>query len=148
MADVVIQDNDTTSLQLKIIALDRILYDAHIKQAAIKTTGGEMVILKDHMPIAAILEDAPVFIIDAEGDEEIIAVHGGYMSVLNNEFLIVADDAIFAKEIDDARVHESILRNEELLVQGQVDAMKLARAEVQLKRDIMNLKVYDLYKKK
>lgn len=143
-----LEKNDHTRLQLKIIALDRILYDDYIKQAAITTTSGNMVILTDHMPIAAIMADAPVFITTENNEEEIVAVHGGYMSVLENEFLIVADDAVFASEIDNARVQEDIRRNEELIASGTDDALSLARAEVQLKRDIMNLKVYDLFSKK
>ena|GEM_PF-3094444 len=142
------QENDKKRLQLKIIALDQILYDDYITQAAITTTSGNMVILKNHMPIAAIMEDAPVFVKDEQGNEEIIAVHGGYMSVHENEFLIVADDAVFAREIDNARVQEDIRRNEELIAKGSADELSLARAEIQLKRDIMNLKVYDIFSKK
>jgi len=135
-------------LRLKIIALDRILFDADIIQAAITTTSGNMVILTDHMPIAAIMEDAPVFIKNELAEEEIIVVHGGYMSVLENEMLVVADEAIFASEIDNARVREDIRQNQEMLSKGEADEFVLERAEVQLRRDLMNLKVYDLFSKR
>jgi len=137
-----------TQLRLKIIALDRILFDADIKQAAITTTSGNMVILKDHMPIAAIMADAPVFVTNNLNEEDIVVVHGGYMSVLHNEMIIVADDAIFASEIDNARVREDIRQNEELISRGEADELQLDRAEVQLRRNLINLKAYDLFSKR
>jgi len=141
-------ENKRANLRLKIIALDRILFDADIVQAAITTTTGDMVILKDHMPIAAIMADAPVFVKNDLGQEEIVVVHGGYMSVLENEMLVVADDAIFASEIDNARVREDIRQNQELISKGEVDEPLLERAEIQLKRNLINLKVYDLFSKR
>jgi len=143
-----VSENKRERLRLKIIALDRILYDDDIIQAAITTTSGDMVILKDHMPIAAIMADAPVFIKTELIEEDIIVVHGGYMSVLENEMLIVADDAIFASEIDNARVQEDIRQNQEMLSKGDADEFVLERAEIQLRRDLMNLKAYDILSKK
>jgi F-type H+-transporting ATPase subunit epsilon len=143
-----VSENKRERLRLKIIALDRILYDDDIIQAAITTTSGDMVILKDHMPIAAIMADAPVFVKTDLIEEDIIVVHGGYMSVLENEMLIVADDAIFASEIDNARVQEDIRQNQEMLSKGEADEFMLERAEIQLRRDLMNLKAYDILSKK
>ena len=140
-------ERDSGRLWLEIIAIDQILYADYIKQATILTTGGEITIYKNHMPIAAILQDAPLHIVNEMGNRDIIAVHGGYLTILNNEILVVADDAIFAKEIDEARVQEDIRRNEEIIADSTVDALSLARAEIQLKRSLTNLKISDMYKK-
>lgn len=139
---------DKSKLLLKIIALDRLLYDDYIEQAMIKTTGGMITILKGHMPIAAILEDAPLEVVTSKGEKEVLAVHGGYMTIMDNEVLVVADDALFAHEIDEARVQEDIRRNKELIDGGDADALSLARAEIQLKRSLMNLHIHDMLSKK
>lgn len=142
------QNRDKNKLLLKIIALDRILYNEYIQKALITTTGGKITILKDHMPIAAILADAPFIITDESSEKQIVAVHGGYLTIMENEVLVVADEAIFAKEIDNARVEEDIRRNEEIIKGGTSDALSLARAEIQLKRNLMNLRISDMLNQK
>lgn len=132
-------------LMLEIIALDQILYEGPIQQATLTTTGGEITVLPNHMPIAAVLEDAPFILIDEKGERQIIAVHGGYMTIVENTFLVVADSAIFAKEIDEARVREDIRRNQDIIDKKSGSSLDIARAQIQLQRNLMNLKINDMF---
>ncbi|GBU10863.1 ATP synthase epsilon chain [Erysipelotrichaceae bacterium] len=134
-------------LMLKIIALDRILYEGKITQATMTTTAGDITILPNHMAIAAVLKDAPFILIDAKGEKHVVAIHGGYITMIENAFLVVADDAIFAEEIDEARVREDIRRNKEIIKDKKGSSLDITRAQIQLQRNIMNLKISDTFRK-
>ncbi|MGL5041599.1 MAG: ATP synthase F1 subunit epsilon [Culicoidibacterales bacterium] len=135
------------TLMLKIIALDRILFEGHIRKATMNTTGGQITILPNHMPIAAVLEDAPFILTDEQGTTKIVAVHGGYITILENVLLVVADDAIFAEEIDLARVEEDIRKNRNVIDDTNATSLDITRAQIQLQRNLMNLKIKDTFKK-
>lgn len=134
-------------LKFKIIALDRIIYEGDVQSVTLVTTGGEINILPEHMPIAAILVDAPVKVIDMQNTEVIIAVHSGYVTMKSNELLIVADAANFAREIDLEREKENIKRNKAIINDSQSSGIDVARAKIQLQRSLMNLKIHQEYKK-
>ena len=134
-------------MQLSIIALDRMLYEGEVRQVTAETTAGQITLLPNHSPLSCILVDAPLIVVNADGEREFVAVHKGYMSIMQNKLLVVADQALFAHEIDEARLREDIRRNEEILKNKNGDALDLDRAKVRMTRDLTNLKVYDLFNK-
>ncbi|TLG77093.1 ATP synthase F1 subunit epsilon [Culicoidibacter larvae] len=131
------------SLHLQIIALDRILYDGQITKLTINSTGGELTILPNHMPIVAVIEPAPIYVHEEDGNERIVVIHGGYFNLFDNDLLVVADDAIFAEEIDRAREEEAVKEAEHDINETRGDNLQLARAKVRLQRSLMNLQVAD-----
>lgn len=136
-----------STMKLSVIALDRMLYEGEVQRVTAETTAGQITILPNHSPIASILVDAPLIVVNESGEREFIAVHKGYISIMRKEVLVVADDALFAHEIDEARIREDIRRNEEILKNKSGDALDLDRAQVRMQRDLTNLKVYDLFNK-
>ena len=77
----------------------------------------------------------------ASGDEEVLAIHGGFMEVLPDKVTVLADTAERAEEIDIARAEEARRRAEELMQQHREDKTDYARAEAALRRSSLRVKV-------
>ena len=75
-----------------------------------KTPEGEVGIMADHEPLMGALVTSAVKVEGADGDETIIAVHGGFIQVLDNRVTLLTDRAQIAKGgVDDAtRVAEEL----------------------------------------
>ncbi len=75
---------------------------------------GELGILPHHAPLVTVLTEG---VLTARRDEEemLFAIHGGYMQVLPDRVIVLADVAERAEEIDIERAEAARRRAEELL---------------------------------
>jgi F-type H+-transporting ATPase subunit epsilon len=96
-----------------------------------RTLDGEIGILPGHIPVLGVLESGPVRIDPVEGDTIMAAVHGGFLSVAENNVSILAEVAELAEEIDVARAEEDLERERAAGDQADVAAQK--RAETRLR---------------
>lgn len=77
---------------------------------------------------------------DERGEEERLAVSGGFMEVASNTVRILADTAEKAEEIDVARAEEAAARARARLAAADA-GIDMLRAEIALKRAINRLHV-------
>jgi F-type H+-transporting ATPase subunit epsilon len=98
-------------------------------------------ILPRHAPLLTALLPG-VLILKKDGEEEAMAVSGGFLQVANNRVLVLADTAERAEEVDEQRAQESRARAEAALKEGarggQFEA-EVARAA--LRRSLARLNV-------
>ena len=102
---------DNRLFQLKVISPDRIFFDGETDMIEVKTTAGEMGILKDHIPLTAIIE--PGLLRIKNGSEEKVAtLLSGFIEVLGSRVIILAEACEWPEEIDINRAEEARLRAE------------------------------------
>lgn len=136
------------TMRLRIVALDRMMYDDDVQKVTAVTTAGEITVLPHHMDQSSVLRDAPLIVVNAEGEKEIMAVHQGYMSIKGNEILVVADEALFAREIDEERTRENLKLNQAVIENPEhEDSTDIDRAKIRIQRELTNLKVYNMFHK-
>jgi F-type H+-transporting ATPase subunit epsilon len=129
-------------LKLEIVTQERRVYSADdVEMVVAPGTEGEMGILPHHAPLITALQEGMMRVKRASGDEEVLAIHGGFMEVLPDKVTVLADTAERAEEIDIARAEEARQRAEELMQQHHEDKTDYARAEVALRRSSLRLKV-------
>ncbi|MGL4972438.1 MAG: ATP synthase F1 subunit epsilon [Culicoidibacterales bacterium] len=133
------------SFHLKVVAIDRLLFEGEIDKMQVTTTDGQLTILPNHIPLIAILKIAPL-VIDQAGEKKYLAISGGYMSIQRHETLIVADIAEWAHEIDVERVEEAKMRAQQAIA-NPLEFVDVKVAEKELKKAINRLDVYELYHK-
>ena len=104
---------DTGKLfRLKIISPDRIFYDADVEMVELRTTEGEMGVLKEHIPLTAILVPGVLNIKgSAEGDRQ-AAMHSGFVEIMQDHVTILAESCEWPEEIDLNRAKEAQIRAE------------------------------------
>lgn len=126
--------------RLKIISPDRIFYDADVEMVELRTTEGEMGVLKDHIPLTAILVPGVLNIKgSAEGDKE-AALHSGFVEIMQDHVTILAESCEWPEEIDLNRAKEAQIRAERRLKSGDSE-INMARAELALRRSLIRIEL-------
>jgi len=126
--------------RLKIISPDRIFYDGEAEMVELRTTEGEMGVLKGHIPLTAILVPGILRIKGtADGDRE-AAMHSGFVEVMQDHVTILAESCEWPEEIDLNRAKEAQIRAERRLKSGDA-AINIARAELALRRSLIRIEL-------
>jgi F-type H+-transporting ATPase subunit epsilon len=88
------------TLQVELVAADRLVWSGEAKVVNARTKGGEIGILANHMPVLSLLEAGVVEVETADGETWLAAVGDGFLSVAGNHVSILADRADMASDID------------------------------------------------
>ena len=120
-------------LQVRLVAADREVWSGDARMVTARTTDGDIGVLPGHTPMLGVIVDGVVTIRQDHGDTVEAAVHGGFLSVANDEVSVLAEVAELAQEIDVDRARRS-LEEARRLVEGDEDALGAARrAETRLR---------------
>ncbi|MDD5936074.1 MAG: ATP synthase F1 subunit epsilon [Clostridiales bacterium] len=136
-------DNDRL-FQLRVISPDRIFFEGEADMIEVKTTEGDMGILKGHIPLTAIVAPGMLKIINGK-DEKVAALLDGFIEVLSDRVTILAESCEWPEEIDVHRAEEAKLRAERRL-QGSEGEINETRAEMALRRSLIRLEIAEKYK--
>lgn len=129
-----------TSLQVNIITPDGTSYQQEdVNMVVGRALDGEFGIMKDHEPLVAALQVAPVRIKTADR-EDLVAVFGGFLEVKDNVVTIISQNAETADYID---VERALRARERALARIEKPApdIDLLRAEHALQRALIRLQV-------
>lgn len=88
------------TLQVELVAADRLVWSGEAKVVNARTAGGEIGILANHMPVLSLLDAGVVEIETVDGETHLAAVDDGILSVAANHVSILAGHAELATEID------------------------------------------------
>jgi F-type H+-transporting ATPase subunit epsilon len=100
---------------------------------------GELGILPNHAPLLTALGIGQLRV-KKGAEEECFAVHGGFMEVLANKVVVMADVAEHVEEIDVARAEEARERAERRY-REKPEGLDVARLQAALRRSSVRLKV-------
>jgi F-type H+-transporting ATPase subunit epsilon len=86
--------------QVDLVSPERILFSGEADMVIARTVGGgDIAFLPGHAPFVGALEIATVTI-RSGNDEELVAVHGGFVEVSDDRVTILSDVAELASQID------------------------------------------------
>lgn len=88
------------TFHLEVVTPERILYRGEVESLIAPGVEGMFGILAHHMPFLAALRPGPLRFRDAQGQQWLMAITGGFFQVFQNRATVLADDAEFAAEID------------------------------------------------
>ncbi len=132
---------------LKIVTPERILFEDKVSQVSVSTALGQITILPNHIPLVSALKPGEIIVRQEGKDEDLMSVSGGFIEVLADQVVILADTAERAQEIDEQRTEEAIKRAQELMSSKVVDAEQFAYFSAQLEKELARLHVVRKYKK-
>ena len=126
-------------MRLDIVTPERELFTGEVDMVLAPGMQGQLGILPQHAPLIAALAEGPL--VARTGEEELtFAIHGGYMQVLPERVIVLADVAERAGEIDIERAEEARRRAEELLDKEPPPEERVAAMRA-LQRSLVRLKV-------
>ncbi len=101
------------TLQVELVAVERKIWSGEARMVIARTTEGELGILPGHAPLLGQLAEGGVVTIrGAEGEDLVVAAHGGFVSVTERGVSILAETAEISTEIDVERAREALSRAE------------------------------------
>jgi F-type H+-transporting ATPase subunit epsilon len=127
-------------LTFELVTPERIVYsDDAVDMVVAPGADGVLGILPSHTPLLAALGIGELRL-KKGAEEESFAVHGGYLEVLANKVIVMANVAERAAEIDVARAEEARERAEKLYRERPAD-LDMARLQAALRRSRVRLRV-------
>lgn len=129
-----------SSLTVEIVTNERIVFsETDVEFVSAPGAEGMLGILPNHAPLVTTLS-AGELRIKKGGTEQSMVVFGGFMEVLPDKVIVLADVAEKAEEIDIQRAEEARKRAEEAIARGG-DRTDLAAAEARLSRAQVRIKL-------
>ena len=131
---------DKKTIEFEIVTPERVVLKEEVFQATIPTQSGEITILPDHIPLVSILNPGVIELKKTSGENEIISVSGGFVEILKNKIIILADTAELAVELDEQRIEEARKRAEEMKKSKDVDAVQFAEISSKIEKQLARSK--------
>lgn len=103
------------TINFEIVTPERIVLKEKIAQVSVPTKMGEITVLPNHIPLVAGLMPGVIEVVKSDGTKEIMSVSGGFLEVLKDKVVILADTAERAEEIDIRRAEEARRRAEQTI---------------------------------
>lgn len=128
------------TMLLEIVTAERLVYSEQVSGVVAPGIEGELGILPHHAPLLTILQPGELRILKEGQEDTYMAVSGGFLEVMANRVVILADTAERAEEIDEARAEAATQRAQERLAHRTAD-IDLERALASMRRAQTRLKV-------
>lgn len=137
--------DESKSFHLKVISPDRIFFDDMVDMVELRTTEGDIGILKGHIPLTAIVAPGVIKMKMANNEKE-AALHDGFVEILKDKVVVMAESCEWPEEIDINRAKEAKTRAERRL-KGADGEINESRAELALRRALTRLELSSKYTK-
>jgi F-type H+-transporting ATPase subunit epsilon len=126
-------------MRFEIVTGERVVYSDEVDSLVAPGVAGELGILPHHAPLLTTLGPGELRV-TKDGQEQAMAVTGGFLEVLANTVTVLADAAERVEEIDEERAREAIRRAEERIASRTTD-LDLERALAALRRARIRVEV-------
>jgi len=134
------------TIKLDIVTAEKIVYSDEVDMLVAPGKDGEMGVLPHHAPLMTTLNPGELLVRKA-GEEQVMAISGGFLEVRPDRIIVLADSAERAEEIDIARAEEAKKRAQETLAHPSSQG-DTAMAEAALRRALARLDVAEKRKRK
>ena len=124
------------AMQVEVVSADRVVWSGRSANIIAKTVDGEIGILPGHSPMLGVLESSAVVIYREDGQREVVAVEGGFISVAQGRVSILSEYASLAGEVTAAQAERELAELQRVLDSGDAsddDRRRYDRATAQLR---------------
>lgn len=136
--------------RLDIVSPEHELFSGQASRLFVTGSQGELEILYGHAPLLTDLAPGRVWIVKADGSEDGLVINGGFLEVQPEITIVLADVAIRAADMDEAKAHEVQVETERKIANKAtgIDYQKahaelaIALAELRVIRKLRNLDGY------
>ncbi|MFZ4632394.1 MAG: ATP synthase F1 subunit epsilon [Patescibacteria group bacterium] len=136
------------TIKFEIVTPERVVLKQEILQVSVPTKSGEITILPDHIPLVSILKPGIIELKKIDGVTEIMAVSGGFIEVLKDKIVILADTAERAEELDEERIAMAQKKAEELKKSAkEIDDIDFAAVSAQLEKELARFHAVNRWRK-
>ena len=125
------------TFRIEVISPERMFYEGEAEMIELTTSEGEIGILAGHIPLTTIVVPGVLRIMNGAETKE-AALHEGFMEILEEKVVILAEACEWPDEIDINRANEAKIRAERRLKSGD-ENLNMSRAENALKKALLRI---------
>ncbi|HTX86445.1 MAG TPA: ATP synthase F1 subunit epsilon [Candidatus Nanoarchaeia archaeon] len=134
-------------IKFEIVTPERTVLKEDVVEVTVPTAEGEVTILPHHAPLIATLKPGVLVLKKSDGAVDVAFTAGGFLEVLRNKVVVLADTAERAEEIDLAKVEEARARAEKAMKEVRhEDAEEFARVAAQLEHELAKTRAINRWK--
>nr|YP_009391449.1 ATP synthase CF1 subunit epsilon [Platysiphonia delicata]ARW59593.1 ATP synthase CF1 subunit epsilon [Platysiphonia delicata] len=112
------------NLKIRVIAPDKIVWDANAEEVILPSSTGQLGILSGHIPLLTAI-DIGVMRVKIEKEWQPIILLGGFAEVENNNITILVNGAEIVSEIDIKKTQQELDKATELLSEAKTNKEKI-----------------------
>jgi len=127
------------TFMLEVVTPERIVLSDEVEFLVVPAVEGELGVLRNHAPLVAGLKIGVVRYRGTDGITRHMAVSGGFMEVIDNQAVVLAETAERGSEIDVLRAKAAKERAERRL-QQRTEEINFVRAQLALQRALARIK--------
>jgi F-type H+-transporting ATPase subunit epsilon len=127
-------------IQLDIVTPERLAFSEEVDAVNVPGIEGELGILPHHAPLVSTLGVGELRIRKGS-TEESFAIFGGFLQVLPDKVVVLAETADMASEIDLAKAEEARREAEKTLETGYHEGVDLSAARAALQLALLRIRV-------
>src|SRR6476659_2619884 len=127
-------------LQLEIVTPEKLAYSDEVDSVQLPGSEGELGGLPHHAPLISTLGAGELRLRNG-GEDEYFAIVGGFLQVLPDKVVVMAETADMASEIDLEKAQEARRQAEQALEGGFVEGADLAAARAALQTALLRIRV-------
>jgi F-type H+-transporting ATPase subunit epsilon len=127
-------------LLLEIVTPERLAFSETVDSVQLPGSEGELGVLPHHAPLVSTLGIGELRIRKG-GTEQSFAIVGGFLQVLPDKVVVLAETADMASDIDLEKAQEARREAERALEAGHVEAADLAQARVALQAALLRIRI-------
>ena len=126
-------------LLLEIITPTKVILKEEVDEITLPTSTGEISILPNHVNLFTKIIPGEM-IIKRGNKSDLFAITGGFLEIIKNHVNILADHAIYAQDIEVAKVEEAKQRAEKAMKEKQTE-QDFEQLQDEIRRTVLELKV-------
>lgn len=133
------------TLQCNVVSAKETIYSGEISMLIATGVEGEVGILPGHIPFITLLKPGTMQIKTSNGNDEMVYVSGGVLEVQPHLVTVLADTAVRANDLDEAKILEA-RRHAEQTLQNQKADIDTSAASAALAESLAQLQTLKKFK--
>ena len=133
------------TLQCNVVSAKETIYSGEISMLIATGVEGEVGVLPGHIPFITLLKPGTMQIKTSSGNDEMVYVSGGVLEVQPHLVTVLADTAVRANDLDEAKILEA-RRHAEQTLQNQKADIDTSAALAALAESLAQLQTLQKFK--
>ena len=128
-----------STIQVDVVSAEELIYSGEVEFVALPGEQGELGIYPKHTPLITRIKPGTVRMkIAGQSEDEVVFVNGGILEVQPNRVTVLADTAVRAADLDEAKASEAKRLAEEAMANHDSD-VDYAQAQAELASAVAQL---------
>jgi len=123
-----------SSFPVEVLTPEGQVFADEVEMVSTRTTTGSIGVLANHAPLMGILEPTELRLYKSESDVIRFAQGEGYLQVVDNQALVLVEEAIAPEDIDRGAFESRLQEARDAVERSEEDSEERLRAEREIKR--------------